>query len=343
MPAGTKATVKTMTPEELEKIGVDIILSNIYHLHLRPGCALIKEMGGLHKFMHWNNSLIADSGGYQIFSLSPLVKVSDEGVEFKSPIDGSRHFFTPEKVIDYQLALSADIAMILDECAPYPASYSQVEKAVSRTSDWAKRSKDALKDGNQAFFGIIQGGVYQDLRMRSLEEIINLGFSGYAVGGFSVGEPHELMFEILKRIEQFLPEEKPRYLMGLGNPTSLLEAVSLGMDMFDSALPTRVARNGTVFTRYGKINIRNAAYYKDQKPLDPECSCYTCRNYTRAYLRYLYIAGEILPLRLMTWHNLYFSTWLMEEAQKAIRRGTFDEFKKNFMDGYIEGGKDNSQ
>lgn len=339
MPVGTKASVKTMTPDELEEIGVEIILGNVYHLYLRPGCELIKELGGLHKFMHWNRPIVTDSGGYQIFSLSPLVKVSNKGVEFRSLIDGSKHFLTPEDVINYQEALGADIVMVLDECTPYQASYQQVEEAVKRTSDWAKRSKLANKSKNQALFGIIQGGIYLDLRVRSLEELVNLEFSGYAIGGLSVGEPHELMFEVLNGIEPLLPAEKPRYLMGLGNPTSLLEAVSWGMDMFDSSLPTRVARNGTAFTRNCRVNIRNALYRNDQEPLDPHCSCYTCRNYSRAYLRHLYTAGEILPLRLLTWHNLHFSLWLMQESRKAIEKGTFLEFKNNFLNEYAEKDK----
>lgn len=336
VPVGTRATVKTMTPEELEEIGVEMILSNVYHLFLRPGCDLIARLGGLHKFMSWKRPIISDSGGYQIFSLSPAVKTSPDGVEFKSPLDGASHFFSPEDVIANQQALGADIIMVLDECSPYPAEYDQILQAVRRTTDWAKRSKEVFEGREQGLFGIVQGGLFPDLRRKSAEEIVEIGFSGYALGGLSVGEPRELMLEAIAQVEPYLPEDKPRYLMGLGDAPSLLDAISLGMDMFDSALPTRVGRNGTAFTSGGRVNIRNAAYRSDGGPLDEKCGCYACRNYSRAYLRHLYVAGEILALRLLTWHNLHFSLSLIKGAREAIEEGDFENYRARFLREYRE-------
>jgi queuine tRNA-ribosyltransferase len=336
MPVGTRATVKTMTPEELEMIGVEIILTNVYHLFLRPGCDLIGQLGGLHKFMNWSRPIISDSGGYQVFSLSPSVKVSAEGVEFKSPIDGKSHFFSPEEIIANQRSLGADIIMVLDECSPYPAEREQVAQAAKKTTDWARRSKKAFEGDAQALFGIVQGGLFPDLRKTSAQEIVEIGFSGYALGGLGVGEPRELMLEVIEQVEPLLPEDKPRYLMGLGDAASLIEAISLGMDMFDSALPTRVGRNGTAFTSTGRVNIRNAAYRSDPGPLDEKCSCYACRNYSRAYLRHLYASGEILALRLLSWHNVHFLVSLMKDVRRAIGAGDFELYWSSFLRQYQE-------
>lgn len=336
MPVGTRATVKTMTPEELEMIGVEIILTNVYHLFLRPGCDLIGQLGGLHKFMSWSRPIISDSGGYQVFSLSPSVKVSTEGVEFKSPIDGKSHFFSPEEIIANQRSLGADIIMVLDECSPYPAERERVAQAAKRTTDWARRSKEFFEGDAQALFGIVQGGLFPDLRRTSAQEIVEIGFSGYALGGLGVGEPRELMLEVIEQVEPFLPEDKPRYLMGLGDAASLIEAISLGMDMFDSALPTRVGRNGTAFTSTGRVNIRNAAYRSDPGPLDEKCSCYACRNYSRAYLRHLYASGEILALRLLSWHNVHFLVSLMKDVRRAIGAGDFELYWSSFLRQYQE-------
>jgi len=336
IPVGTRATVKTMTPEELKEIGAEIILGNAYHLYLRPGEQIILAAGGLHKFMNWPGPLITDSGGYQIFSLSPTLEVSSEGVEFRSLIDGSAHFLRPEDAIRIQEVLGADIIMVLDECTPYPASYNQVKRAVKRTKDWAQRCQKAHKNPSQALFGIVQGGTYPDLRRQSAQEIVEMDFPGYAIGGLSVGEPSEEMFEILDLTAGLLPFDKPMYFMGLGNPASLLEAISYGIDMFDSALPTRVARNGLAYISTGKLNIRNARFAKDLNSLDQECSCYTCQNYSRAYLRHLYNSGEILALRLLTWHNLVFLFNLVSSARQAISNGSFKEFFLNFMKNYRE-------
>ncbi|MFA7412606.1 MAG: tRNA guanosine(34) transglycosylase Tgt, partial [Tissierellaceae bacterium] len=282
MPVGTRATVKAMTPEELKDLEAQIILSNTYHLYLKPGHELIKEAGGLHKFMNWNGPILTDSGGFQVFSLGDLRKIKEEGVEFRSHIDGSTHFISPEKSIEIQNALGSDIMMSFDECTPYPASYEYSKESMERTSRWAKRCKDYHKDWDrQSLFGIVQGGMYKDLREQSVKELVDLDFPGYAVGGLSVGEPKELMCEILGHTTPFLPKDKPRYLMGVGTPDYLFEAVEHGIDMADCVLPTRIARNGTVLTSSGKLVIRNAKYSKDFSSLDPECDCYTCTNYSR--------------------------------------------------------------
>jgi len=329
MPVGTKATVKAMTPDELKEIGAQIILSNTYHLYLRPGHDLIKQAGGLHDFMHWDRPILTDSGGFQVFSLSEMRKVSDEGVEFRSIIDGSTHFFTPEKVMEIEEAIGADIIMVLDELTGYPVEKGMAEEAVKRTYEWAKRCKKAHKT-DQALFGIIQGSAYEDLRKRSAELTVELDFPGYAIGGLSVGEPHPVMYEVLDYTVPLLPKNKPRYVMGLGDPTSLVESVALGVDMFDCVLPTRVARNALAMTSVGKINMRNASYANDFTKLDPNHDCYVCKNYSRAYIRHLVKAGEILAARLLTWHNLAYLVDVMREARKAILEDRFAEFRADY-------------
>ena len=335
MPVGTQATVKAMTPEEVRDLGGEIILSNTYHLYLRPGHELIARAGGLHRFMGWNGPILTDSGGYQVFSLARLARVSDEGVLFRSHIDGAEHFFTPEKAVAVQEALGADIAMAFDECAPYPCTYEQAREAAERTTRWARRCLAARsKTDRQALFGIIQGSVYRDLRERSAAELAELDFDGYGIGGLSVGEPKELMYAVLDYLVPLIPPGKPRYLMGVGSPDCLLEGVERGVDMFDCVLPTRMARNGTVFTSRGKLVARNAEYAEDFRPLDPECGCYTCRRFTRAYIRHLLKTNEILGVRLTTIHNLYFTLRLLENAREAIRRGRFGEFKREFFEKF---------
>lgn len=334
MPVGTKATVKAMTSEELKELGTEIVLGNAYHLFLRPGVDLIEKAGGLHRFMHWDGPILTDSGGYQIFSLSRTVKINDEGVEFRSIIDGSLHFLTPEDVVDIENKLGADIIMVLDQCTPYPAKKDVVEQAVTRTYEWARRSKKHHRQKDQVLFGIVQGGTYQDLRRLSAEQIVGLDFPGYAIGGLSVGESHELMLETLEATVSHLPPDKPRYLMGVGDAPNMLEAIGLGVDMFDSALPTRVARGGAAYTARGKLTIRNARYQSDLKPLDEKCSCYVCQNYSRAYIRHLYLSNEILAHRLLTWHNLYFLLDLIKNVRQAIQTDSFPRFCRDFLWGY---------
>lgn len=332
MPVGTQATVKAMTPEELEDIEAQIILSNTYHLFLRPGHELVEKAGGLHKFMNWHHPILTDSGGFQVFSLGDLRKITEEGVEFRSHLDGAKHFLSPERAIEIENALGADIIMAFDECAPYPAEREYVKKSLERTSRWAARCKEAhKKPDQQALFGIVQGGMYPDLRKQSAEEITAIGFPGYAIGGLSVGEPKPMMYEILEQTTPYLPEDKPRYLMGVGSPDDLLEGVLRGVDMFDCVLPTRIARNGTAMTSVGKVVIKNAKYFDDFSPLDPNCGCYTCRNYTKAYLRHLYKADEILSSRLMTYHNLYFLIELMKNVRQAIMDDRLLDFKDEFF------------
>ena len=335
MPVGTRATVKAMTPEEVRDLGAQIILGNTYHLYLKPGHELIKRAGGLHKFMNWPYPILTDSGGFQVFSLGDLRKITEKGVEFRSHIDGSKHFISPEKSIEIQNALGSDIMMAFDECTPYPADYEYAKHSMERTTRWAKRCKDYHKDWeNQALFGIIQGGMYKDLREQSAKEIIDLDFPGYAIGGLSVGEPKELMCELLEFTTPLLPEDKPRYLMGVGSPDYLFEAVINGVDMADCVLPTRIARNGTVMTAHGPLTIRNAQYKEDFSKLDPECDCYTCTNYSRAYIRHLFNVNEILGARLATIHNLYFLIKLMENIRKAIREDRLMEYKEEFYKKY---------
>jgi len=335
MPVGTQATVKTMTPDELEQIGAKIILSNTYHLYLRPGHELVKEAGGLHKFMNWQGSILTDSGGFQVFSLGDLREINEEGVTFRSHIDSSLHFIGPETSIEIQNALGADIIMAFDECIPYPATYDYVLNSVERTTRWAERCQKAHNNPErQTLFGIVQGGMYKDLRQKSALDITSLGFKGYAIGGLSVGEPKELMYEILEFTVPFLPNDKPRYLMGVGAPEDLFEGVIRGVDMFDCVLPTRIARNGTVFTGNGKLVVRNAVYARDFSPLDPHCDCYTCKNYTRAYIRHLINTNEILGIRLTTIHNLYFLINLMKQIQAAIEGDYLLDLRDEFYINY---------
>lgn len=335
MPVGTQATVKTMSPDELKEIGAEIILANTYHLYLRPGHELVKDAGGLHLFENWDRPILTDSGGFQVFSLSQFRKITDEGAMFRSHIDGSKHMFTPERVMEIEMALGADIAMCFDECSPHDASPQQVLKALERTTEWAKRCKDSHSHPRQALFGIVQGGMDKDLRVRSAKELVELDFPGYAVGGLSVGEPKPLMYEMLDHTMPHLPESKPRYLMGVGSPDCLVEGVARGIDMFDCVLPTRIARNGTVFTPYGKMVLRNAEYSRDFQPIDKNCGCYACKNgFTRAYIRHLLKSNEILGIRLTTIHNLYFLINMMKEMRACILEGTFEEYRKDFHHRY---------
>ncbi len=335
MPVGTQATVKAMTPEELKDMNAQIILSNTYHLYLRPGHKLIEKAGGLHKFMNWDRPILTDSGGFQVFSLGPLRKIREEGVEFRSHLDGSKHFISPEIAVEIQNSLGSDIMMAFDECAPYPADYDYVKNSLERTTRWAKRCKDAHKNTDQqALFGIIQGGMYKDLRKQSAEEIIGLDFPGYSVGGLSVGEPKDIMYDVLEYTTPLMPKDKPRYLMGVGSPDDLIEGVIRGIDMFDCVLPSRIGRNGTAMTSRGKVVIKNASHTESFEPLDPECGCYTCKNYSKAYLRHLFKANEILGLRLLTNHNLHFLLNLMEEVRQAIREDRLLDYRKDFFEKY---------
>ncbi|MCL6612291.1 MAG: tRNA guanosine(34) transglycosylase Tgt [Peptococcaceae bacterium] len=331
MPVGTQATVKAMTPEEVWDLGGRLILGNTYHLFLRPGHRIVAEAGGLHSFMNWKGPILTDSGGFQVFSLGPLRKVEEDGVWFRSHIDGSEHYMSPEKAVEIQEALGSDIAMAFDECAPYPCDHDYAREAVERTTRWAGRCKRAKRREDQAMFGIIQGGVFRDLREKSASDLAELDFPGYGIGGLSVGEPKELMYEALEYTVPLIPSGRPRYLMGVGSPDCLLEGVARGVDMFDCVLPTRIARNGTVFTSDGRLVVRNAEYARDHRPLDPGCGCYACRNYTRAYIRHLIKANEILGIRLTTIHNLYFILNLMRNIRAAIDEGRFAAFKKDFL------------
>ncbi len=342
MPVGTQATVKTMTPGEVREAGGTMILSNTYHLYLRPGHDIIAEAGGLHKFMGWDGPILTDSGGFQVFSLGPLRRITDDGVTFRSHIDGSEHFFSPEKSMEIQMALGADVAMAFDECAPYPCSYDDARSAMERTTRWAGRCLDSHRRPDQALFGIIQGGMYRDLRLKSAAEIMALDFPGYAIGGLSVGEPKPLMYEVLDYLVPAMPENKPRYLMGVGSPDCLVEGVYRGVDMFDCVLPTRIARNGTVFTRDGRLVVRNAEYARDFLPLDPECGCYTCRNFSRAYIRHLIKANEVLGIRLTTWHNLSFVLTLMRDIRAAIKENRLAKFREDFFNRYTTQAGDGS-
>jgi queuine tRNA-ribosyltransferase len=341
MPVGTQGTVKGVPPKELEAAGAQIILSNAYHLFLRPGMEVIREAGGLHKFISWPKPILTDSGGYQIFSLALLRKISDEGVEFQSHIDGMKHFFTPEDVIGIQKILGSDIIMPLDECVHYPCAKDQAQVAMKRTIDWAKRSKlvhgsgfSVQSQSRQLLFGIIQGATYQDLRQECAKAITDIGFDGYCVGGVSVGEPKNLMYNIINSVSGIIPDDRARYVMGIGLPEDIIEAVELGFDMFDCVIPTRYGRNGTAFTSEGKLTIRNAPYIKDFKPLDQNCSCYACKNFSRAYLRHLFNTEEILGLELVSLHNIYFYLELMRGIREAILQDRFSEFKKEFLSRY---------
>ena len=335
MPVGTQATVKSLTPEELKEIGAQIILSNTYHLYLRPGSKLIKEAGGLHNFMKWDRPILTDCGGFQVFSLSDLRKIKEEGVEFKSHLDGSKHLFTPESVMETQEDLGADIIMAFDECVEHNASYEYTKQSMERTTRWAERCKKVHKNiDEQSLFGIVQGGFFKDLRDKSLEDLIALDFPGYAIGGISVGETKEEFLDILQYTAPKLPKDKPRYLMGVGSPDYLIEAALAGIDMCDCVLPTRIARNGTAMTWNGKVVIRNATYEKDWGPIDSECDCYACKNYTRAYVHHLIKAKEILGVRLLSIHNLNFLTKLMERVRIEIENDNLLNFKNEFYKKY---------
>ena len=342
MPVGTQATVKTMTPEELKEIGSEIILGNTYHLYLRPSDELVAKFGGLHKFMNWDKPILTDSGGFQVFSLGDLRKIKEEGVYFSSHIDGSKHFISPEKSISIQNNLGSDIMMVFDECPPGLSERKYIIDSIERTTRWAKRCIEANKNPDkQGLFAIVQGGIYEDLRDQSLDElsVMDESFSGYAIGGLAVGEPREDMYRILDYITPKLPENKPRYLMGVGEPLDMLEAVANGVDMMDCVQPSRIGRHGTVFSKYGRLVIKNAKYAEDPRPLDEDCDCYACKNYTRGYIRHLFKADEILGQRLATLHNLHFLIKMMNGAREAILNGTFDEYKKDFENNYNMGAK----
>jgi queuine tRNA-ribosyltransferase len=333
MPVGTLGTVKALTPEELTECGARIILGNTYHLYLRPGCEVIDTFGGLHRFMNWKGAILTDSGGFQVFSLARLSKITEEGVAFQSHIDGSRHLLSPEKTMEIQACLGADVMMCLDQCIAYPAGRTEAERALALTARWAKRCKAAWEekaDGRRALFGIVQGGMFPDLRARSAALTAEIGFSGYAAGGFSVGEPKALMLETAEAVLPLLPVDRPRYVMGVGTPADLVELTALGADMFDCVLPTRNARNGQLFTRRGTLNISNAAFRNDPGPPDPGCSCYTCRNYSLAYLRHLYVSRELLAYRLNTIHNIHTFLKLAEDMRAAIAGGGFASFRRQF-------------
>jgi len=334
MPVGSQATVKTLVPDEIKALGARIILSNTYHLYLRPGSDVIKKLGGLHSFMDWTGAILTDSGGYQVFSLSSLSKVNDEGVFFRSHIDGSSHFITPEKAMELQEGFGSDVAMVLDEPSSSDAPLNRVRDAMERTHRWAERCLAVHKRSSQQLFAIIQGGFDPALRRRSAEFLSALNFPGYAIGGLSLGEPKELTWETVCHTIQFLPSHKPRYLMGVGSPEDLVEAVSLGVDMMDCVLPTRVARNGALFTRLGRININNAAFREHDAPVDENCDCYTCTHFSAAYVRHLFHAQELLAYRLATIHNLRFMARLMQDIRMAILGGVFDSFRHDFLASY---------
>lgn len=332
MPVGTQGSVKALSPDDLEEAGVEIILANTYHLYLRPGHEIIERLGGLHRFMGWNGPILTDSGGFQVYSLSKLRNISEEGVTFQSHIDGSSHFIGPEEAMKIQRALGADIVMAFDECVPYPAGYEYVVKSVRLTSHWAERCLRQKRGKNQSLFGIVQGGMYPDLREMSAKELVAMDFDGYALGGLSVGEERKLRLKVIEETMDFLPGHKPVYLMGVGTPEDILEAVISGIDMFDCVMPTRNARNGTLFTGKGKLVIKNSRYADDGGPVDEDCGCYTCSRYSRAYLRHLFMANELLAYRLNSIHNVYYYIHLMEDIRNAIRQGTLKEFTSRFYE-----------
>lgn len=331
MPVGTQGAVKAMTVDNLNEMGFKLILGNTYHLYMRPGADIVEEAGGLHRFMNWNGSMLTDSGGFQVFSLANLNKVSEEGVMFRSHIDGSPHFFTPEKVMEIEMALGADIAMVFDVCLPYPSEYKPAKEAMERTNRWAERCLKAHNHPGQVLFAIVQGVTYRDLREESARVLTGMDFPGYAIGGLSVGEPKPLMYEVLDYTVPHLPKEKPRYLMGVGSPDALWEGVERGIDMFDCVFPTRIARHGTAMTSLGRVIIRDARYLRDFTPLDPNCNCYTCKSYTRAYLRHLFKAGEFLGGFLITYHNLHFLAEVMNNIREGLKTDTFYERKQEFF------------
>ncbi|MGV8081611.1 MAG: tRNA guanosine(34) transglycosylase Tgt [Syntrophales bacterium] len=332
MPVGTQGTVKSLMPETVRELGADIILGNTYHLYLRPGHQLIRRLGGLHRFMNWPGPILTDSGGFQVFSLGALRKITEEGVDFQSHIDGSPYSLTPESAVAIQEALGSDIMMCLDECTPYPATVREARLSMERTNRWARRSREARTNRRQMLFGIVQGGMYPDLRRQALEELAALDFEGYALGGLSVGEPKEIMEDMVSGTASLLPREKPRYLMGVGTPADIVRSVSSGIDLFDCVLPTRCARNGLLFTNTQKVVIKHARWREDENPLDETCDCYTCRNYSRAYLRHLYMAREILAMVLNTIHNVRFYLRLMERIREEIRRGNYSIWQREFLD-----------
>lgn len=335
MPVGTLATVKTMSPEELKEIGANIILSNTYHLWLRPGEEIIGEAGGLHSFMNWDGAILTDSGGFQVFSLSDMREIVEEGVHFRNHLNGEKMFLSPEKAMEIQNVLGSDIMMAFDECPPYPATYEYMKQSVERTSRWAERCLKAHKrPDEQGLFGIVQGGEFEDLRKQSVEDLVSLDFPGYAIGGLSVGEPKDVMNRVLEFTAPLLPDDKPRYLMGVGSPDSLVDGAIRGIDMFDCVLPTRIARNGTCMTSTGRLVVRNAKYARDFRPLDENCDCHVCQNYSRAYIRHLIKCNEIFGFRLTTYHNLYFLLKLMEQVREAIRKDRLADFKEEFFEAY---------
>jgi queuine tRNA-ribosyltransferase len=327
MPVGTNATVKAMTPEELMDMGAEIILGNTYHLSLRPGIEVIRAVGGLHRFMNWDRPILTDSGGFQVYSLSALRRIEPHGVHFRSHVDGSLHFIGPDEAMEIQSALGSDIAMVFDDCTPYPAEFEYALSSLQLTLAWARRCRELQKE-NQALFGIVQGSAYKELRTMSISGLLDIGFDGYAVGGLSVGEPKEVMHEMIRFVGPLLPRDRPRYLMGIGDLVDVLVAVDSGFDMFDCVMPTRNARNGTLFTSLGRVSIKRTEYKADERPLDPECGCYTCRHYSRAYLRHMFLTKEILSMRLNTVHNLFFYMTFFREMREAIERGEFLAFKK---------------
>ncbi len=338
MPVGTQGTVKAVEQRELIELGAQIILGNTYHLYLRPGMEVMKSMGGLHNFMNWNKPILTDSGGYQVFSLSELRKISQDGVTFKSHLDGSSHFFTPESVVGIQRAIGSDIMMALDECPPYPCEEEYARESNKLTVKWAKLCQQALNNSaplyghDQALFAIVQGGIYKHLRQQSAQSLVDLNFEGYAIGGLAVGEPVEMMYELTEFTSQFLPKEKPRYLMGVGTPENLLESIERGIDMFDCVIPTRNGRNGMIFTRNGRINIRNAKWKTDESPLDTDFESYTNKNFSKGYIRHLFQVNEILGLQLASIHNLSYYLWLMREARKQILSNNFSQWKKEILE-----------
>jgi len=343
MPVGTQGTVKAVSPLELREVDVQMILGNTYHLYLRPGDRLILEAGGLHRFTSWSFPILTDSGGYQVFSLTELRKITDEGVQFQSHLDGSYHTFTPELVVDIQRNLGSDVMMVLDDCSPYPCAYEVALKANDRTMQWAERCLERFRctdpplDQDQAIFGIVQGSTYEPLRKVSAERLVEMGFDGYGIGGLAVGEPRTVLLEMTDLCTDLLPVQQPRYLMGVGKPEDIVDAIALGVDMFDCVIPTRNGRNGTVYTRRGKLVVKNQPFERDFQPIDEECGCYACQNFSRAYLRHLFQAEEILGLRLATIHNLYFYTDLVRQARQAIVDGFFQEWRKIFFEEYTVG------
>ena len=342
MPVGTQGTVKALTPLDLENLGAEIVLSNTYHLYLRPGTEVLYQAGGLHNFMNWKRPILTDSGGYQVFSLSDLRKIEEEGVRFRSHLDGSTHLFTPERVVDIQRFIGSDIIMVFDECTPYPADEEYAARSNDLTLRWALRCKEEFERSrpkyghSQSVFGIVQGSIYPEIRERSARGLIGMGFDGYAIGGLAVGEPAEEMYGIVALCNELLPRDAPRYLMGVGTPENLLEAIDRGVDMFDCVLPTRNGRNAMLFTKTGRLNITNAQYKNDVLPPDPECECYACRNFSRAYLRHLFVSKEILGLQLATIHNLYFYQWLMREARSAIMDGSYAAWKEHQLSFLVQ-------